>query len=110
MVVQVEEPEAEWAPDAGTRLGDDALTARVDSQEVPIAPESMPAEFPTEPLPGQRRSPCRRSGEVAINGVCWVPLTTLKPPCDGDDEYEWQGKCYRPARDRSRTPTSKQPE
>jgi predicted Ser/Thr protein kinase len=111
-VAQVEAPKVESAPDGGTRgLGDDALTARMDSQEVPIAPESTPAEFPTQPLPGQRRPPCRRDGEKVINGGCWVPLmATIKPPCDGDDEYEWEGLCYRPARDRPRTPTSKNPQ
>jgi serine/threonine protein kinase len=110
-VAQVEAPEVESAPDGGTRgLGENALTARVDSQEISIAPETLPAEFPTRPLPGQRRPPCRRAGEVVINGGCWVPLITIKPPCDGDDEHEWQGSCYRPARDRSRTPTSKHPQ
>ncbi|HVG58480.1 MAG TPA: protein kinase [Hyalangium sp.] len=108
-MVRIEAPEVEFAPDGGTRgLGDDAFTTRVDSQEVPALPESTVAEFPTEPLPGQRRPPCRRSGEVIINGGCWLPLTTIKPPCDGDDEYERQGACYRPARDRRlRPPTSK---
>jgi serine/threonine protein kinase len=110
-VVEVEAPEVDSAPDAGTGgLGDDALASRVDSQEVPSSPESIPAEFPMQPLPGQRRHPCRRSGEVVINGGCWVPLPTIKPPCDGDDEYEWEGSCYRPARDRSRRPTSNKPQ
>src|SRR5690606_17437623 len=91
-VAQLETPEVESEPDGGTRgLGDGVLAARVDSHEVPIAPESIPAEFPMQPLPGQRRPPCRRSGEVVINGGCWLPLTTIKPPCDGDDEYEWEG-------------------
>jgi predicted Ser/Thr protein kinase len=110
-VAEVEASEADSAPDAGTRgLGDDALASRVDSQQVPVPAESVPAEFPLQPIPGQRRPPCRRSGEVVINGGCWVPLTTIKPPCDGDEEYEWQGSCYRPARDRSRRPTSNNPQ
>jgi hypothetical protein len=110
-VTRMEAPEVESAPDGGTRgLGDDALTTRAGSQEMPIEPESISLEFPKEPLPGQRHPPCRRRGEVIINGGCWLPLTTIKPPCDGDDEYEYQGSCFRPARDRSRPPTSKKPQ
>jgi predicted Ser/Thr protein kinase len=110
MVAQAEEPGAESAPDGGTRgLGDESMTARVDPQRMPVAPESVSQPIPSEPLPGQKRSPCRRRGEVPINGGCWVHLTNIEPPC-GEEEYEWQGSCYRAVGVRSRSPTSKQPQ
>jgi hypothetical protein len=109
-MAQAEEPAAGWAPDAGTRgLGDDALAARVDSEGVPIAPESVSRDLPPQPVPGQQRVPCKRKGEVPINGGCWVHLTNIEPPC-GEEEYEWQGSCYRPSGVRSRPPTSKKPQ
>jgi serine/threonine protein kinase len=110
MMVQAEEPDTEWAPDAGTRgLGDDSLTARVDSPEMPSGPEPISRDIPPQPRPGQQRPPCKRKGEVPINGGCWVLQANVEPPC-GDGEYEWQGACYRPASARSRPPTSKQPQ
>jgi predicted Ser/Thr protein kinase len=110
MVAQIEEPGAEWAPDAGTRgLGDDLLAARVDSPDVPVGPEPVSRDIPPQPLPGQQRPPCHRRGEVSINGGCWVLQANVEPPCE-DGEYEWQGSCYRPAGVRARPPTSKQPQ
>jgi len=110
-VAQREIPDAGAAPDAGTRgLGEGALTARVVEQEVPSASVAIALEMPTQPLPGQRRPPCRRDWEVVIHGGCWKYLGGSKPPCGDDDEYEWQGSCYAPARDRTRPPTSKNPQ
>jgi hypothetical protein len=107
-MAQVEVPGANSAPDGGTRgLGEDSMTTRVDSQEVPIARESVSQQIPPEPLPGQQRSPCRRKGEADINGGCWVLLANIEPPC-GHEEYEWQGSCYRAVGVRPRSPTSKQ--
>jgi serine/threonine protein kinase len=108
-MAQVEVPGAESVPDGGTRgIGDDSLTTREDSQGVPVAPESVSQEVPPQPLPGQHRPPCRRRGEVVINGGCWVHQTNIEPPC-GEEEYEWQGACYRASGVQSRKPTSKQP-
>jgi predicted Ser/Thr protein kinase len=110
MVAQAEEPGAESAPDAGTQgLGEESMTARVDPQRMPVALESVSQQIPQKPLPGQQRTPCRRKGEVPINGGCWVLLANVEPPC-GEGEYEWQGACYRAVDVRSRTPTSKQPQ
>jgi len=109
-VAQLEVLGAASAPDAGTRgLGDDSMTTRVDSQGAPVAPESVSQEVPPQPLPGQDRPPCRRRGEVVINGGCWVLQANVEPPC-GEGEYEWQGSCYRASGVRSRSPTSKQPQ
>jgi predicted Ser/Thr protein kinase len=109
-VTRVEAPDAGMAPDAGTRgLGDDALTTRVETQEAPLSAESVSVDIPKQPLAGQRRPPCKRSGEAVINGGCWKLLARSDPPC-GDGEYQWQGACYDPALDRSRPPTSKKPQ
>jgi eukaryotic-like serine/threonine-protein kinase len=109
-VAQVEEPEREMAPDAGTRgLGDEALATRVEAFSVPNSGEPVAENIPKQPLPGQRRPPCKKSWEVVINGGCWKLLAGSAPPC-GEGEYEWQGACYDPALDRSRPPTSTKPQ
>jgi hypothetical protein len=105
-----EEPDAGMAPDAGTRgLGDDALTTRMEAQEIHLAAESISLDIPKQPLSGQRRPPCRRSWGVVINGGCWKLLAGSEPPCD-DGEYRWQGACYVPALDQSRPPTTQKPQ
>lgn len=94
-VVQVEAPEAEEAPDIGAiGLGEGGVIGRVLTGEAPMSAETVAVEMPKEPLPGQRRGPCRR-GEVEIKGGCWAPWLTRNPPC-GDDVYEWNGGCYLP--------------
>jgi serine/threonine protein kinase len=109
-MAQAEVPQEGMAPDGGTKgLGDDAVTAHVETSEVPITLKSVSQEIPKQPLPGQRRPPCRYSGELIINGGCWKHVAKSKPPC-GDEEYEWQGSCYDPAFDRPRPPTSTKPE
>jgi len=109
-VAQTEAPEVESAPDGGTKgLGEDAVATRVEGSEVPGALEAVSRAIPTKPLPGQRRPPCRYSGEDVINGGCWKHVASSKPPCSGD-EYEWQGGCYDPSFDRTRPPTSTKPE
>jgi eukaryotic-like serine/threonine-protein kinase len=97
------------APDAGTRgLGDSTPTTRVTSEESPVVLEAkvIATEFPDEPLPGQRRAPCK-GNSVEINGGCWM-VTTIQPPC-GDDAYEWKGSCYYPILTRAKPRTSKKP-
>lgn len=102
----LEAPAMEMTPDAGTKgLGDEALTARVETLEAPSKLEAVTLEIPKQPLAGQRRPPCQRSWEVVINGGCWKLLAGSKPPC-GEGEYEWQEGCYDPALDRKRPPTS----
>jgi hypothetical protein len=109
-VAQVEVPQAESAPDAGTKgLGDDVVTARVEVLEMPMTLETVSQQIPPQPLPGQRRPPCQRRWEVEINGGCWRLIAGSEPPCT-DGDYEWQGGCYDPALDRKRVPTSKNPQ
>ncbi len=106
---QVEESGEGEARDAGTAgLGETLLTSRVTSTDVPISAESIALEMPDQPLPGQQRAPCRRLGQVEINGGCWG-LATSDPPCD-DKTYEWKGACYWPVLARPRPPTTKKPQ
>jgi serine/threonine protein kinase len=109
-VVQSVTPATEDAPDAGTSgLGDGGLTARVAPDEVHISAKAISLPMPPQPLPGQRRAPCRRRGEIEIHGGCWIPWLNISPPC-GDEVYEWQGTCYEPSFERPRAPTSKKPQ
>jgi predicted Ser/Thr protein kinase len=108
-MVQADAPAIDDEPDAGTRgLGDDALTTRAETSEIPITLEAVSTPIPDTPLPGQRRPPCPRRWQVEINGGCWKLLANSEPPCD-HGEYEWQGQCYDPALDRARPPTSTKP-
>jgi predicted Ser/Thr protein kinase len=68
--------------------------------------------LPEKPLSGQRRPPCKRSGEVELRGGCWYQLGTLKPPCKEEgkeDAYLWKGACYGPSYPVGREPTSNSP-
>jgi hypothetical protein len=108
-MTQADAPTIEDEPDAGTRgLGDEALATRVESSEIPGTLKAASKKILDQPLPGQRRPPCRYSGERVINGGCWKQVASKKPPCD-DEEYEWQGGCYDPALDGTRPPTSTKP-
>jgi serine/threonine protein kinase len=109
-VTQAGTPQEWMAPDAGTKgLGDDAVTTRAEASEAPITQKSVSQEIPKQPLPGQRRPPCQRRWEVVINGGCWKLLAGSEPPC-GEGEYEWQGGCYVAAQERTRQPTSTNPQ
>lgn len=102
--------DAGMAPDGGTRgLGDDALTTRMEIQSIPSEARSISLDMPKKPLPGQRRPPCKRDWEEILHGGCWVRVANKKPPC-GDDTYQWQEACYDPAWDRSRPPTTQNPQ
>lgn len=98
----------EQAQDGGTKgLGEEAVSARVDAQDVPAPVSSALSEpVPKDPLPGQRRPPCPRPEAVEINGGCWYGVK-IKPPCG--DFYEWQGACYLPVMGRTRAPTTQEP-
>ena len=68
--------------------------------------------MPDQPLPGQNRPPCKRTGEVEIRGACWHELARAKPPCKEEgkeDAYAWKGACYGPSYPVGREPTSSPP-
>jgi hypothetical protein len=70
--------------------------------------ESISRELPKEPLPSQRRAPCKADYEVVISGGCWVPIDKKKPPC-GKDAYASKGRCYAPSFPPGRPATSDKP-
>jgi hypothetical protein len=95
------------APDVETTgLGEDSLTSREVAQEATPAPESISRDMERQPLPGQRRPPCQRKGALVIHGGCWKLQANIEAPCD-DEDYEWQGACYRPIYDRKRVPNTR---
>lgn len=60
--------------------------------------------IPARPESWQKRPPCdTESGEVALNGACYVELKKT-PPCGRALEYK--GGCYRPVVRPERLPTS----
>lgn len=83
---------------------------------VDLDPSSVPAityPLPAKPFSDQAKAPCfPKSGEVEINGGCWVALEK-RPPCY-ENQAEYQGKCYMPVSAKShekklREPHSVQP-
>ncbi|MFY0564651.1 hypothetical protein ACN28E_12420 [Archangium lansingense] len=81
----------------------------LDTASVPAITYPLPAR----PFSDQAKAPCfPKSGEVEINGGCWVELAK-RPPCY-EDQAEYQGKCYMPVSAKShqkklREPHSVQP-
>lgn len=81
----------------------------LDGSGVPAITYPLPAR----PFSDQAKAPCfPKSGEVEINGGCWVELAK-RPPCH-EDQAEHQGKCYMPVSAKShqkklREPHSVQP-
>jgi hypothetical protein len=65
--------------------------------------------MPLKRMNRQQAAPCAPppSGEVEINGACWVHLNKSLP-C-GNQFYEHDGKCYVPVRETPRPPTSVKP-
>lgn len=50
---------------------------------------------PDKPFRGQERSPCRPGiGHAEINGGCWGG--GRQAPCNPEDEFEFDGKCWQP--------------
>jgi hypothetical protein len=108
--MHAEASDAGVALDGGTRgLGENALASRVDAQQVPLAAKVISEDLPKQPLPRQRRPPCRGDDVEVIHGACWIRLRGVKPPC-GDDEYLWQGACYSPLLGSARIPTTDKPQ
>jgi hypothetical protein len=93
--------------EAEAAVADASVPSRVVSQERRTAVVSIALQMPDEPLPNQRRPPCKPR-EVVIRGGCWAKWDTFTPPC-GDEAYDWKGACYHPMYERTRPPTSKDP-
>jgi hypothetical protein len=64
--------------------------------------------LPTRPFSDQAKAPCfPKSGEVEINGGCWVALEK-RPPCH-ENQAEHQGKCYMPVSAKSHEKKRREP-
>jgi serine/threonine protein kinase len=106
------EPQQAEKPDAGTgAMGEEAMASVAPAETAPVSPGKIMREMPTEPLPKQKRPPCNYRAAVVINGGCWrLPLGADTSPCEADDEYEYQGRCYYPLFTKAeRVPTSEEP-
>ncbi len=107
-------------PDSEERATTGAGTLAVAEPQAPTLVDldhsSVPAityPLPARPFSDQAKAPCfPKSGEVEINGGCWVELAK-RPPCH-ENQAEHQGKCYMPVSAKShekklREPHSVQP-
>jgi len=96
-------------------VGDSTSTTQARSTSPPAEDKKkrgVTLALPEQPLPGQNRPPCKRTGEVEIRGGCWHRLADAKPPCKEEgkeDTYLWKGACYWPSYPRGREPTSNPP-
>lgn len=101
-------PHAHEPQGAGTALGEEGLAA-ASPAEIPQGSErTVSREIPDAPRPGQQRPPCAQRAAKVVNGGCWLPVGTEKPPCD-TGLYEHAGRCYFPApKTTERTPTSEE--
>jgi hypothetical protein len=94
------------------RLGGVAETA-LESASAPFVIDRSPGAsiaypLPQRPFSNQAKPPCRsRSGEVEINGGCWLELAK-RSPCY-EEQAEHQGKCYAPVSTRPSVPLPAKP-
>ncbi|HLL06976.1 MAG TPA: serine/threonine-protein kinase [Myxococcaceae bacterium] len=112
--------EAESSSDSKAReggrvaVGDSTSTTPSESNS-PLSGDKrrgVALPLPEQPLPGQNKPPCKRTGEVEIRGGCWHALLDAKPPCKEEgkeDAYLWKGACYGPSYPTGREPTSSPP-
>jgi hypothetical protein len=97
---------AQFAPDAG--VADEAQTRFQDVPRVamPLV-MGIGAKMPTQPFPGQRKSPCDPDTQIVVYGACWSVLKK-EAPC-GPTAYDYEGLCLQPFFNAPPQPTSEQP-
>ena len=82
-------------------LGESAVSASGVDSSAPLVPETMAAETPPEPLPGQTQPDangrCPRKRQVAVNGGCWMALPLNQADCEELNGHMYKGSCYAPA-------------
>ncbi|AKJ01003.1 hypothetical protein ATI61_112262 [Archangium gephyra] len=96
---------------ASTGVGTSAMTVPQAPTLVDLDPSDVPAityPLPARPFSDQAKVPCfPKSGEVEINGGCWVALEK-RPPCY-ENQAEHQGKCYMPVSAKSHEKKRREP-
>jgi hypothetical protein len=96
---------------AGVGVGALAVAELQAPTLVDLDGSGMPAityPLPARPFSDQAKAPCfPKSGEVEINGGCWVELAK-RPPCY-EDQAEHQGKCYMPVSAKSHEKKRREP-
>ncbi|MFE8595710.1 hypothetical protein [Archangium violaceum] len=96
---------------ASTGAGTWVMTEPKAPTLVDLDPSDVPAityPLPARPFSDQAKTPCfPKSGEVEINGGCWVALEK-RPPCF-ENQAEHQGKCYMPVSAKSHEKKRREP-
>ncbi|HYI01770.1 serine/threonine-protein kinase [Hyalangium sp.] len=110
VMVQDESDEAEEERDGGSAgVGDAVLTAPRGVVNAPSGWKVIVEQVPPKPFPGQYKpdvnGQCPRTGQVVINGGCWVPLDLEGQGCE-ENGYIYNGKCFSPAFPPRRQPAS----
>lgn len=100
-------------PDSSKRasVGELAVAESQAPTMVDLDHSGVPAityPLPARPFSDQAKAPCfPKSGEVEINGGCWVELAK-RPPCY-ENQAEYQGKCYMPVSAKSHEKKRREP-
>jgi serine/threonine protein kinase len=90
-------------------VGDGVKSVTPESVSPSVASSAVGRAWPEKLLPGQRRPPCTPRTETMIKDACWTAVRDMSPPC-GPNAFEREDKCYIPAPDPTRQPTSVSPE
>jgi hypothetical protein len=89
------------SPDAGpVGLGETAASTATQAPPKPSASETMAADSPPEPLPGQtlpdKKGRCPHKQQVILNGGCWRRMEVKSEECETFSGHMYQGACYVP--------------
>jgi hypothetical protein len=104
-----EEEDEEGLADGGSSgMGRSAVEKALKAAGMPESSSGgVGFDMPEEPLPGQRRPPCKQP-EVEIRGGCWLKIEAAEWECF-EVGYTWKWGCYVPSTQRSRPATSEPP-
>jgi serine/threonine protein kinase len=104
-VTSLKKPSAAHTEAAGAHQKDGGSTGLGEASSSSVAapdsanPQALAEDTLPEPLPGQLRPDangrCPHKRQVALNGVCWVPLA--REECEAFSGQMFKGRCYAPA-------------